>query len=151
MVRGSYLQLWWPSFNEPVYVDRLPVWADGDYVDPVTGEILPTWADARDRLGRDPEATPAHVMGLGRQLDLAGIIAPSVDADRAVRYLTKYLTKSIAGTHLDPGRTGRMSTGCTPSSAGSRAHRAVRTGCATASNPPAACRARAWLLRRTRS
>ena len=35
-------------------------------------------------------------MRFGRQLDMRGIIAPSPDADRAVRYLTKYLTKSVA-------------------------------------------------------
>ncbi len=40
-------------------------------------------------------------MRFGAQLDMAGIIAPSADADRAVRYLTKYLTKSVAAAHLD--------------------------------------------------
>ena len=40
-------------------------------------------------------------MRFGTQLDMAGIIAPSADADRAVRYLTKYLAKSIAATYTD--------------------------------------------------
>jgi hypothetical protein len=31
-----------------------------------------------------------------------GIIAPSEDRDRAVRYLTKYLTKAVAETYTDP-------------------------------------------------
>ncbi len=35
-------------------------------------------------------------MRFGRQYDMAGIIAPSEDADRAVRYLAKYLTKAVA-------------------------------------------------------
>jgi hypothetical protein len=39
------------------------------------------------------------VVRFGAQVDVKGIIAPSPDADRAVRYLTKYLTKSIAGTY----------------------------------------------------
>ena len=42
---------------------------------------------------------PAHVTRLGTQTDIAGIIAPSEDADRTIRYLTKYLTKSIADTY----------------------------------------------------
>ena len=48
---------------------------------------------------------------------MAGIIAPSPDADRAVRYLAKYLTKAIAdplGDHDSPTRPARRtSTGCT--------------------------------------
>ena len=73
-----------------------------DYVDQTTGEVLPTWQQALDRLDQDPTAKPAHVMRFGRQTDMRGIIAPSPDADRAVRYLVKYLTKSIADTYSDP-------------------------------------------------
>ena len=56
---------------------------------------------------------PVHVTRLGSQIDIAGIIAPSEDADRTICYLTKYLTKSIADTYQpeegddwepDPGR-----------------------------------------------
>ena len=68
-------------------------------------------------------------MRFGTQIDMAGIIAPSDDADRAIRYLTKYLTKSIADTYTPDRRrrrqpipaTRRTSTGCTPSCAGCRA------------------------------
>ena len=103
VVRATYLQLWWPPHDRPVYVRRVPVWDGHDYVDADTGEVLPTWQRALERLGADPDARPAHVMRFGRQLDMAGIIAPSPDADRAVRYLTKYLTKSVAGvTDEDP-------------------------------------------------
>ena len=58
--------------------------------------MLPTWADALDQVADDPDARPAHVLRLGSQYDAAGIIAPSEDADRAVRYLAKYLTKAVA-------------------------------------------------------
>ena len=34
----------------------------------------------------------------GSQTDIAGHHRPVADADRAIRYLTKYLTKSIADT-----------------------------------------------------
>ena len=96
VIKATYLQLWWPSFDRSVYVHRLPVWDGSDYIDADTGEILPTWQQALDQLEADPEARPAHVMRFGSQFDLAGIIAPSEDADRAVRYLAKYLTKAIA-------------------------------------------------------
>ena len=71
------------------------------YADPDTGEVLPSWAEAVDRLAHDPRARPAHVMRFGTQIDMRGIIAPSPEADRAVRYLTKYLTKNTADTHSD--------------------------------------------------
>jgi len=99
VVSATYVQIWWPSFDTPVYVDRVPIWTGTDYADPETGEILPTWANALDALDADPVARPVHVGRFGRQLDMAGIIAPSQDADRAVRYLTKYLTKSITDAH----------------------------------------------------
>ena len=38
--------------------------------------------------------------GSGRS-STAGMIAPSADADRAVRYLTKYLTKSVSAAYTD--------------------------------------------------
>ena len=85
-----------PSFDRPVYLQRQPVWDGSDYIDEDTGEVLPTWREALDRMGGDPDGRPAHVMRFGDQFDMAGIIAPSEDADRAVRYLAKYLTKAIA-------------------------------------------------------
>ena len=60
---------------------------------------------------------------------------------RAIGYLCKYLTKDIAATYDDdttsprPGR--RTSTGSPRKSAGCRARRPARTGCATASSPTA--------------
>ena len=44
-------------------------------------------------------------MRFGAQVDVKGIIAPSEDANRAIRYLTKYLTKAVSETyskHNDP-------------------------------------------------
>lgn len=99
---ATYHQVWWPSFDESVFTDKLPEWAGDEhgYVDPGTGEPLPTWVDALDRLDdqleHDPAARPAHVVRLGAQLDLQGIMATSSEADRRVGYLTKYLTKSVA-------------------------------------------------------
>src|SRR5215213_2744528 len=67
--------------------------------------MLPTWQQALDQLEADPDAKPAHVMRFGRQYDMAGIIAPSEDADRAVRYLAKYLTKAVADPIGDQDNT----------------------------------------------
>ena len=105
VVAGTYYQLWWPAFDRPVYVDRVPEWTGTDYADRDTGEVLPTWEQALDQLDADPDARPAHVLRFGTQLDARGLIAPSEDADRAVRYLTKYLTKSIADAYTDPDDT----------------------------------------------
>ncbi|HET9647919.1 MAG TPA: replication initiator [Microlunatus sp.] len=106
VIEATYYQLWWPAFDRPVYTDRLPVWADGDYIDPDTGVVLPTWTEALDTA--DTDGRPAHVVRFGDQSDMKGIIAPSEDADRAIRYLTKYLTKAIA----DPQPNGDQDEGC---------------------------------------
>ena len=100
VVQATYYTLWWPSFDTPVYLERVPTWTGTDYIDPDTGEVLPTWDEALARLDADPEAKPAHVLRFGSQLDLQGVIPEQ--ADRAIRYLTKYLTKAIGETHTDP-------------------------------------------------
>lgn len=99
VVLATYVQVWWPAFDEPVYVDRKPRWDGSDYVDPDTGTVLPTWQESLDQADGE---NPAHVARLGTQHDYAGIIAPSPDADRTIRYLTKYLTKSIADAYVAP-------------------------------------------------
>jgi len=104
VTKATYAQVWWPAFDVPVYVDLLPVW-DRDtecYRDPDTGHQLRTWEQALDDLDADPDAEPAHVLRFGTQLDIQGILGGTRDADRAVRYLTKYLTKSVADSHTDP-------------------------------------------------
>jgi hypothetical protein len=101
VTKATYLQLWWPQMERPVYVQRLPLWDGENYRDPDTGFALPTWEQALDALDDDPDAKPAHVMRLGQQVDIKGIVAGTPDADRAVRYLTKYLTKAVAETYAD--------------------------------------------------
>ncbi|WP_082593916.1 replication initiator [Phycicoccus sp. Soil802] len=102
VTRATYLQLWWPQMSQPVYVERVPVWDGDDYRDPDTGFALPTWEKAVGELADDPDGRPAHVMRFGAQTDVKGILSGTPDADRAVRYLTKYLTKSVAETYADP-------------------------------------------------
>ena len=57
-----------------------------DYIDVDTGIVLPTWQEALDRTETNQ---PAHVARFGKQLDMAGIIAPSEDADRAVHEVVR--------------------------------------------------------------
>jgi hypothetical protein len=103
VVAATDYALWWPSFDQAVYVDRLPEWTgpENGYADPDTGELLPTWQQALDALDADPDAQPAHVMRFGTQLDLQGVIPEH--ADQAIRYLAKYLTKAIGETHSSDG------------------------------------------------
>jgi hypothetical protein len=96
VIEATYASLWWPPFDRPVYVHRQPVWTGTGYCDADTGQMLPTWAEALDQVADDPDTRPMHVLRLGAQYDAAGIIAPSEDADRAVRYLAKYLPKAVA-------------------------------------------------------
>jgi hypothetical protein len=102
VTKATYASLWWPPTDTVVYDDRPPpVWDPGTrrYVDPVTRVPLPAWRQALDTLDTDPEARAWHVTRFGAQIDIKGITAPSPDADRTVRYLTKYLTKSITHTY----------------------------------------------------
>jgi hypothetical protein len=101
VTRATYHQIWWPQMSRPVYVDELPVWDGMDYLDPTTGEPLQTWAGALAELDLDEDAQPAHVIRFGRQLDVQGLLAGTPDADRSVRYLTKYLTKAVGETYSD--------------------------------------------------
>ncbi|WP_308113390.1 replication initiator [Antribacter soli] len=95
---ATYYAAWWPPIDTVRYSTRVPVWdtetAGGAYVDPDTGEVLPTWKEATARLER-----PLHVARLGTQVDVKGLLAGTKDSERTVRYLCKYLTKSIAATY----------------------------------------------------
>jgi hypothetical protein len=109
VVKGTYHQVWWPPIDTVVYDgDRLPVWdaTTSCYRDPDTAAPVMTWDQALDHLGTDPAATPLHVLRFGTQVDLKGLLGGTEDSDRAVRYLCKYLTKSVAETytrdHSDP-------------------------------------------------
>ncbi|GGK60989.1 hypothetical protein Ppa06_25110 [Planomonospora parontospora subsp. parontospora] len=121
---ATYHQVWWPAVDEIRFEgDHLPVWTpradlpneetypdgqDGDYLDPVTGELLPTWDEALDRLDADAddEAEPLHVLRFGDQVDVQGVLAGTPDADQCIRYLSKYLTKSL-GESLDTDDAAR--------------------------------------------
>ncbi|SDT70614.1 replication initiator [Jiangella sp. DSM 45060] len=121
VVAATYHQVWWPQLDDPVYTDpdELPVWDElgQAYADPTTGAVLPTWDEALDAIDDDPEASPAHVIRAGSQVDIQGVIAGTPLADRVIGYLTKYLTKSIT----DPLHDGD-SDGEAPVSAARRAH-----------------------------
>ena len=101
VIAATYHQVWWPSTETVHYGegDDLPVWheSSGSYIDPVTGELLPTWDQALDNIG--PQDEPRHVARFGPKFDAQGVLAGTKDAARCVRYLTKYLTKQIAGCH----------------------------------------------------
>ncbi|WP_344403708.1 replication initiator, partial [Catellatospora chokoriensis] len=79
---------------------KVPVWSPevGAYCDPASGQPLTTWQAALDALD-DEDATPADVIRLGR-VDARGIEHGTKDAERAIRYVTKYLTKDLVdNTH----------------------------------------------------
>jgi hypothetical protein len=101
VIAATYHQVWWPATSIVRYGegDDLPVWheSSGSYFDPVTGEVLPAWDQALDTIG--PQDEPRHVARFGPKFDAQGVLAGSKDAARCVRYLTKYLTKQIAGCH----------------------------------------------------
>ncbi|RJL34573.1 replication initiator [Bailinhaonella thermotolerans] len=99
---ATYHQVWWPPCDRVVFDgEHLPVWGGDEvgYLDPATGEVLPTWDQALDALDQDEHAEPLHVVRFGPQTDVKGILSGTPDADRALRYLAKYLTKSIADCH----------------------------------------------------
>ncbi|MFI2478167.1 replication initiator [Nocardia xishanensis] len=100
---ATYHQVWWPHFDpeHEVYSgDRMPVW---DYkaltfVDPDTGAPLTGWDDALDVLDTVDDLEPAYTVRFGERMDpghMKGYI-PGEKADRAIGYVTKYLTKSIS-------------------------------------------------------
>jgi hypothetical protein len=100
VIAATYHQVWWPPADVVRFDgDQLPVWHEpaGGYLDLATGELLPTWEQALDAI--DLHSEPLHVVRFGPRFDAQGVLAGSKDAGRCVRYLTKYLTKHIAGCH----------------------------------------------------
>ena len=138
---ATYHQLWWPPHDTPVYVDRLPVWTDRGYTDPTTGELLPSW----DRGARRPRRRPRRRAGARGAVRGPG---RHPGPDRRHARARSGPSATCASTSPSPSppptttattcrRPGwRTSTAWPKKSAGSRARRRVRTGCATASNPP---------------
>ncbi len=114
----------------------MPRWDDDahGFVDPDTGQPLPTFDDAAEQLDQ-----PAHVVTLGPQVHVKGILGGTEEAGRHIGYLTKYLTKSVsqaAGLSVDLTERQREHrrrlltelerTPCSPQ---------CPIGCSTASNP----------------
>jgi len=100
VLAATYHQVWWPPTDTVKHGDgNLLVWHDasGNYLDPATGEVLPSWDEALDAIG--DQAEPLHVARFGQRFDAQGVIAGSRDANRCIRYLTKYLTKHVADCH----------------------------------------------------
>ena len=105
VAKATYAAIWWPPIDHIVYEgDYLPGWHEdlGGYLDPDTGAALPTWDEALDELDQDEDREPMHILRLGAQVDIKGLLGGTPDSDRAVRYLCKYLTKSIADTYATP-------------------------------------------------
>lgn len=105
VVAATYHQVWWPRADEVRFGgERLPVWVrdedggdGGVYADPSTGEVLTSWGEALSALDADETAVPSHVARFGSQMDMQGVLAGTPDADQRIRYLAKYLTKSLGG------------------------------------------------------
>lgn len=93
---ATYHQVWWPQFDQMLYpVDKPPVW-DSEvqaYVDPKTKRPLATWDEAILETTVE-DAEPACVVKVG-MVDPRGINHGSKDAERSIRYVTKYLTKDL--------------------------------------------------------
>lgn len=94
---ATYHQVWWPAFDTAVYTPaKPPVWDEpsGRYVDPASGMPLTSWQEALDKLD-DTDAQPAYVLRLG-SVDTRGISHGTQHAEKAIRYVTKYVTKDLA-------------------------------------------------------
>jgi excisionase family DNA binding protein len=103
LTEATYVNVWWPTTETVVYDGtHLPVWDDeaAGYLDPTTGEPLLTWEEALDDLDADNDAQPRHSLRFGTQLDVKGVLAGSPQAEKAIGYLVKYLTKDL-GDDLD--------------------------------------------------
>jgi hypothetical protein len=102
---ATYHQVWWPAHDELVYSPDgdVPVWDEAarTYRDPENGRALPTWDEALDALDANDAAEPAHVVQLGN-VDPKGIRGGSRDAEKTVRYITKYIAKDITDA-VSPG------------------------------------------------
>jgi hypothetical protein len=91
---ATYHQVWWPPHDEPQYTgENVPRWDDRahGFVDPDTGQPLPSFDQACEDL-----TEPAHVVRLGPQVHVKGILGGTEEAGRHIGYLTKYLTKSVS-------------------------------------------------------
>lgn len=103
---ATYHQVWWPAVDVQRYtLDRLPIWDEqaAAWVDPGTREPLTTWTEALDAIDEDPDAEPVHVVRFGAQVDARGVMPGTEDAERTIRYVTKYITKHTGDCHKADG------------------------------------------------
>ncbi len=99
VVDATYHQVWWPHFDQEVYEPgHMPLWdyQAKTFTDPDTGAALPGWDEVMALMDEVDELEPAHVVRLGQQVDIKGILGGTEEAGRHIGYLTKYLTKSIS-------------------------------------------------------
>ncbi len=108
VIAATYHQVWWPGTDSVRFEGgNLPEWheATGRYLDPDTGELLPAWDDALNAIG--PHDGPLHVARFGPKFDAQGVLAGSKDSARCIRYLTKYLVKSVGDCYQAEGAAQR--------------------------------------------
>ncbi|MFD5179781.1 replication initiator [Nocardia sp. NPDC058379] len=101
---ATYRQIWWPHFDREVYTgENMPVWdyTAGTFTDPKTGVPLTTWDEALAVMDGVDDLEPAHVIRFGVQAKPIQVLGGTDKMERRVRYLTKYLTKSV-GDLLEP-------------------------------------------------
>ncbi|MGW5580558.1 replication initiator [Micromonospora chokoriensis] len=99
---ATYHQVWWPSVDVQRYtLDQLPIWDEQAtaWIDPGTREPLTTWTEALDAIDVAPDAEPVHVVRFGAQVDARGVMPGTEDAERTIRYVTKYITKHTGDCH----------------------------------------------------
>ncbi|GAA5176927.1 hypothetical protein GCM10023322_00300 [Rugosimonospora acidiphila] len=99
---ATYHQVWWPSVDVQRYTaNRPPVWDEhaAAWVDPDTREPLTSWSEALDAIDQDPDAEPVHAVRFGAQVDAQGVMPGTRDAERTIRYITKYITKQTSDCH----------------------------------------------------
>jgi hypothetical protein len=99
---ATYHQVWWPAATEQWYAtDHPPVWDEqaSAWVDPNSREPLQTWTEALDAIDRNNHAEPAHVVQFGRQVDARGVMPGTGEAEKTIRYVTKYITKQAGDVH----------------------------------------------------
>ncbi|MGW1682342.1 replication initiator [Saccharopolyspora sp. NPDC002376] len=104
---GTYHQVWWPHHDDPVYGGtRVPVWVpeESAWCDPDTRQPLPTFEESLP----GEEDDPAHVVRFGDQVDIRGVLGGGEEANRHVKYLTKYVTKTIGETYADASEAHRQ-------------------------------------------
>ncbi|MFQ6328878.1 replication initiator [Nocardia sp. CWNU-33] len=95
---ATYVNIWWPHFDTPVYTDaNMPQWdyKAGTFTDTRTHKPLTYWDDALETMDSVDDLEPAHTLKFGGQSKAVQILGGTEEMDIKVRYLTKYLTKSI--------------------------------------------------------